>query len=49
MKRRATTVEGLDEILQGGLPVPSTVLVAGEPGGSDGSGGSGASRPWARG
>jgi circadian clock protein KaiC len=32
LKRRETTVEGLDEILQGGLPVPSTVLVAGEPG-----------------
>lgn len=32
MKRRPTTIEGLDEILAGGLPVPSTVLVAGEPG-----------------
>jgi circadian clock protein KaiC len=32
MKRRTTTIDGLDEILQGGLPVPSTVLVAGEPG-----------------
>lgn len=32
IKRRPTTIEGLDEVLQGGLPVPSTVLVAGEPG-----------------
>jgi circadian clock protein KaiC len=32
LKRRPTTIEGLDEILAGGLPVPSTVLVAGEPG-----------------
>jgi circadian clock protein KaiC len=32
MRRRQTTIEGLDEVLGGGLPVPSTVLVAGEPG-----------------
>jgi circadian clock protein KaiC len=32
VKRRATTIDGLDEILAGGVPVPSTVLVAGEPG-----------------
>lgn len=32
MKRRPTTIDGLDEIIAGGLPVPSTVLVAGEPG-----------------
>jgi len=32
VRRRATTIEGLDEVLSGGLPVPSTVLVAGEPG-----------------
>ena len=32
MRRRQTTIEGLDEVMGGGLPVPSTVLVAGEPG-----------------
>src|SRR3970282_1183158 len=32
LRRRRTTIEGLDEVMGGGLPVPSTVLVAGEPG-----------------
>jgi circadian clock protein KaiC len=32
LERAPTGVPGLDELIEGGFPVPSTVLVAGEPG-----------------
>ncbi len=32
MERAATGVRGLDELLQGGFPFPSIILIAGEPG-----------------
>ncbi len=32
MKRAATGVKGLDDVLQGGYPFPAVILIAGEPG-----------------
>ncbi|TRO50747.1 hypothetical protein E2P61_08060 [Candidatus Bathyarchaeota archaeon] len=32
LQRASTGIPGLDDLIQGGFPVPSTVLVAGEPG-----------------
>lgn len=32
LQRAPTGIPGLDEMIQGGFPVPSTILVAGEPG-----------------
>ena len=31
-ERASTGIPGLDELIQGGFPIPSTVLIAGEPG-----------------
>ncbi len=32
LQRASTGIPGLDELIQGGFPIPSTILVAGEPG-----------------
>ena len=32
LTRSPTGIPGLDELIEGGFPIPSTILVAGEPG-----------------
>nr|NIP35113.1 KaiA-binding protein [Thermoplasmata archaeon]NIS12222.1 KaiA-binding protein [Thermoplasmata archaeon]NIS20138.1 KaiA-binding protein [Thermoplasmata archaeon]NIT77464.1 KaiA-binding protein [Thermoplasmata archaeon]NIU49236.1 KaiA-binding protein [Thermoplasmata archaeon] len=32
INRESSGIPGLDELIEGGFPIPSTVLIAGEPG-----------------